>query len=413
MATSPLQQVPSSSIDLAGLSVTTANPSATDPRPGAIYNPLDLAGVVPVGFAPVDGSNYLMLGSQRWTAATAAPGVPGWWSAWTVDTTPSWFVVDGTAGTRTTLRTGPSIPMATASTSRTLRAVETRSPHFVYTLNDVVNSGVHRAVVQIWYVNTTVGTITALGEETIPSGTNMSVSDGTDKEAGTDNLDGTDVSAFTDNLDGTAGTDTVLFNAGLYLTGNYVYVFGIGSSTGRVYTARKLWGKLGTTTNTSPVIDAPDPYWEYDQGSGVWGTDPTLCAPVQTTTGPMVTAGPISVAQYVMASPARPSPGSTKSTYRVISTVAASGTTRTAQMYASLNGRTWVPSAVTVPLGASGSTYLGGTLQFQQLLGGNSSLVVEPANAAVVPYVVAQKATSGGNSQISLTWGVWQIPRQQ
>jgi len=420
MATSPMQQVASTSIDLAGISVCTDNPSVEAPQQGSVYDPTLLAAAVPIGFVPYDSSTWLMINSQRWTSATATSGtgvVPGYYSAYTTSSTPNWFLVDGATGTKSVINAGPDIPMTTTNSSRTLKAVESRSPHFVYTLYDVVNGSVHTAVIQVWLINTATKTVTLIGEETIPTSLNVSTpSDGTDSQPATDNLDGTATGSFTSELDatadGTVGIDSIVFSTGLFLSGPYMHVFGTGSSTNQVYMARKLWGHLGTTINTSSADKSPDPYWEYKTTSQGWSTDSTQCSPLMTTTGVMTTQGPISVAQYTLSTSSRTS-GGQRSVYRVVSTVTSSGTARTAQMYSSLNGRPWVASSTTVPLGGAGTTYMGGGLQFQQQLAANPALVPAATSATAIPYVIATKATSGTGSQVSLTWGVWQIPRQQ
>lgn len=377
MVSSPLRAVHTDSVDLAGLSIATANPSA-NVQGGTVYSPADLAGFLPVSFVPVGLGNHLMLSSQRWTAATVSATSPGYYSAYTVSGDPSWFLVSGTTGTRVTINAGPVVPMPTANDSRTLTGVESRSPHFFYALHDVVNGSTHSAVIQVWLTNTVTDTVTPLGEETVPTGV--------------------------------GGADSIVFSSGLYRSGLYMYLFGAGSTSNAVYLARKPWGQLSMTQNTNFDSTAPNPYWEFYTGTG-WGTDPEACAPIQTTTGPLTTRGPISVAQYGMAT-SRTS-GATKTTYMAVATVGASGSARTAEVYTTLGGRMWEHQESSFPLGSVGSTYMGGTLQFQSMLGVNQSLVDAAVSATAFPYVIAKKASSGSDTQARLTWGAWPVPRQK
>lgn len=382
MVSSPLQQIPSTSVDLAGLSITTANRSTTDPRPGAVYDPNDLAAAVPISFYPIGARSYMMINSLRWTAATVDSTDPAAYTAWTDSATPSWAIVDGATGSKSAINGAYDIPMTTANDSRVLTAVEHLSPNMLYLLNDVTVGSTHSAVIQVWHVNTAIGSTTGAGtvnlvaEETIPVGTN--------------------------------GGDTVAFNKGVYRYGSDMYFFGAGSSTSQVYLARKSWSRLGFLTAPGGSSNAVAPYWEYYTGTG-WGTDPTVLAPVQTTTGPMTTHGPIAVAQYGLS---RTMPGR-KSVYTLLSTVAASGSVRTAQVYASLSNRPYQPVGSPVALGSAGTTYLGGTLQWQSTLGVQPSLVTTPDSSTAIPYLTAVKSTSGGASKISITWGCWQVPRHQ
>ena len=394
MVSSPISQIHSSSVDLAGLSVATANPSTSILQQGSVYDPTQLAAAVPVAFVPTDSSNYIMLNSQRWISATGSSTSAGYYSAHTLDSLPSWFLVNGSTGTKSVINSSPTIPMSTANTSRTLTAVESRSPHFLYTLNDVVNGTTHSAVLQVWNLNTQLKTVLPIGEETIPPALNGSGYGPGSWSTGSNPV--------------WTGSDAILFNTGLYRDGIYMYVLGRGGSTNALYMARKPWGQLSHTHKSDPTAAAPLPYWEFYNGSG-WVSDTNSCAPIQSSSGPITSHGPVSVAHYGLR---RAMPGRSTN-YLALSTVAASGTARSAQVYTSLGGRPWIADPETVSLGTAGSTYLGGTLQCQGMLGANPAMVTPGDSASAWPHVTAVVGSSGSDSQITLNWGLRQIPRQQ
>ena len=419
MATSPQQQVPNNSIDLAGLSVTLSNRTAADPRAGSGYDIADMAAAVPVALYPFGAGTYILVNSRRWTAATPSGTATGFYTAWSENLLPSWFLIDGATGVRSRIHGDPTIPMQTANSSRTLTAVEHRSPDFLYLLNDVVNAGTRSAVVQVWHTNTFTGAITSVAEETIPVGTNgpgfgpgsygdpggvtFGLTAGGDPHTAGSTSFPIDF-ALTAGGGVWRGTDTVVFNKGINMVAPYMYFYGAGSATNAVYMARKPWGQLGATVNPSRTNPAPHPYWEFWSGTG-WTTDDTFLGPIQTTAGPMTTFGPISVAQYGVSSVMAGAPVS----HTLLSTVQAAGTARTAQVYTSLANRPWAPAG-TVPLGTVGDTYLGGTLQFQPVLGVNPTLVNSTSSTAI-PHLTAAKATTGAASRITVAWDCWQVPR--
>lgn len=381
MASSPLDQVPSTAVDAAGLSVSTAVQSPTDPRPGHIYDPTNLAAAVPIHFHPttspsMGGTNFIMLNSTRWTAATLATDDPGFFSDFTADTNPSWVVVNAATGIKTALKSGYTIPMKTVNDSRTLTAAVSRGNDYLWTLNSVAQGDNTVAVMQYWHNNPVLNTVTPLGEETIPAGT--------------------------------AGDDTVNFSSGIRLnatTAPYMYVYGTDTS-GKVYSARKAWSRVGIIgTATHPL----DTQWEYYHNTG-WGTDPTAIAPVQTASGALVSAGPLSFAHYGMQ---RAQSGMSRGLtgYDFVSVVVASSDTRTAQIYSSLGGRPWVATGAPIALGTQGSTYMGGTVQFQQAAGPNPTMINSTTSATAVPYVKSVLSVSGDDSSLVNTWGLLQVPR--
>lgn len=375
MVSSTLPQVLATSIDALGLSTVTSVRSATDPRPGAVYDNAVLAAAVPVHFHPMTapalgGANVMMLNSLRWRAATPAATNPGRFSAYTVDTMPSWLLVNAANGHSFAVNSGVGIPMTTPADSATLTGAVSRGVDMLYTLNKVVLGPVTSAVIAHWHNNTAINTLNAINEETIPAGAN--------------------------------GSDAIIFSAGVHYsaaTDPYLYVYGIGSVTHALYMARKPWARVGLTgTATRPVDGA----WEVFTGTG-FSTDFTAARPIQ---AGLLSYGPVSVANHAL-----PRSVSGKTTnYTFMATTQASGPVMTAQIYSSLGGRPWQPVGAPIGLGSTGSTYLGATVQLQPQLGANAALV-SPTAAAAIPYVLAIKNTSGGSDQIAITWGLFQVPR--
>ena len=381
MATSPLIQIPTSAIDAVGLSITTAIKSATDPRPGHIYESTNLAAAVPVHFHPtvspaMGGTSFLMLNSQRWTAATLSASHPGAYTAFTPTSVPNWVQINAATGIKTTINGAFDIPMKTPGTAA-LTAAVSRGVDMFWTLNEVTNGDITSAVVQHWHNNTAINTINLKSEETIPQGTN--------------------------------GDDAVLFTAGLQwssTTTPYMYAYGTGSSTNHVYAARKAWARVGYVTTSSQTLDTQ---WEYFNGTG-WGYDPTDIAPVQTASGPLISTGPLSFGHHALQ---RGSAGMSKGLtgYNFVSTVQSDGSARSAQIYSSLGGRPWTPIGDPITLGTFGSTYLGATLQFQQQVGPNPTMIDSANSAAAIPYVSSILSVVSGASSIVNNWGLLQVPR--
>lgn len=376
MATSTQAQVPSTAVDSEGLSNATTVRSLTDHTHGTLYDNTVMAAAAPIHFHAVHspslgGDIFLMLNSQRWSAATPSSTDPGFYSAYTADTTPSWFRVVA-SGSKTAINGDPSIPMRTPNTARTLIGAVSRAT-FLWTLLAVTNGSVHSAVIQHWHYNDAIGTVNIIDEETLPTATN--------------------------------GADTVLFNVGVEYsmsTDPYIQVYGAGSSTHQVYRARKRWSRVGNVGVPNAPVDAQ---WEFFTGSG-WSYDPTAARPLTGTLGPLTTYGPMSFAHYARV-------GSTSRQFSghhyLVTTNNASGV-MTAQVWDSVGGRPLAPVGAPVALGTVGSTYAGGTMQLQTQLGINQSQVLS-GNVSAIPYLISTLVTSGGNSQISVVWNCLQVPR--
>jgi len=382
MSTGPLQQVPSTAIDADGLSITTSIKSSLDPRPGHAYNPDSLAAAAIVHLHPytspsLGGTNYLMMMSQRWTTATPDAANPGAYTDYTPTTVPSWVHLNAANGHTSAINSGFEIPMKTANDSRTLTSAVSRGNDMLWALYATQSGETASAVVQHWHVNTVINTVNLRAEETIPAATN--------------------------------GDDQILFSAGLQWNSvitPYMYAYGLGSSTGQVYVARKTWARVGYVgTARNPV----DSQWEVYTGDG-WSPDLTQAGPVQTATGPLTSKGPLSFGYYGMK---RALPGTTLGLtgYTFMSTVTAAGDARSAQIWSSLRNRPWTPTGAPITLGNQGSTYLGGTLQFQPNVAANPAMIDPAASATALPYLTSVMSTSGGASSINVDWGLLQVPR--
>lgn len=374
MASSPLDLVPATSVDTAGLSVATTPRILADGRYGTIYDPVTLAACVPILFTPLDGSDHLMLYSRRWHSGTISTADPGYYTSYTISTRPGWLIVNGSTGLTRQVNASPDIPMSTAHDSAALTAACARPPHYVYLLNTVVLGTTTTAVVQHVFYNQSVKTITTLAEETIP--------DAYIKPPAMSSTAWENLSAAERQVQGVA----VRFDRGLYLSGSHLMVFG-ASPTGQLFQARKDWGRIG--------IAATD--WEYFNGVG-WVSEPTSAAQLAGTTGPMTTAGPLGVALY-------------KNRIRLATTMA-DGNDRYAQVWVATNYGTWRPTGNAVLLGSTADgSYQGGTLQLQPQLAAVESMVAVPASVWAIPFCYTVKTFQLGSSRLAVNWGVWQVSR--
>jgi hypothetical protein len=381
MSTSPLQQIPSTAIDAAGLSVTTAIRSATDPRPGAIYDPTHFAAAVPVHFHPttspsLGGTNFLMINSQHWTAATVSATHPGAYTGFTPVSTPSWVQVNAATGVRSSINGSFSIPMKTPGTA-TLTAAVSRGNNMLWLLNSVAASA-PVAVVQHVHANPILNVIGVNGEEVIPNASN--------------------------------GSDSITFSAGLQwsrTTTPYMLAYGIGSVTGQVYAARKTWARVGYV---GTPLHPQDSQWEVYTGSG-WSTDTTTAGPVTSTIGPLHSLGPLSFGQVALHRTQR-GVGNGLTAHNFVAVVTASGPQMSAQVYSALGGRPWQPAGDLIPLGSTANgSYVGATLQFHGAVGPNPAMVDGVNSSNAIPYSVTTMAASGGASSLTTDWGLLQVGR--
>lgn len=390
MASTATSQVPTGSLDTAGISISTATPTADNVRAGTIYNPALLAAAQSVWFHPLFDGRYLMVNSRTWSAGTPAGGI-GYFSGYTESLDPSWLIVDGPSGAIAPVPNFPVIPFRNSPDTAQVTAAASRPPNYLFLLHQVSINDTVAAILQIMNI-TTSGAVTIAGEEILP----------------------------TVAID----SDSVLFDRGVQFTNPYLTVYGCDSAN-VVYAMRKPWAKIGTTPSIDPAridpttqfqavglsklanvvtplpttinpspqthagIGATQVAWEYYSGAG-YTSDSTHLAPITTSSGTsLTTTGPMSFAMV--------------GNRWVFSTVATSGSTITAQLWSSRSGRPLMPMGSPVALGSTSSgTYLGGGLQLQPQL--KVAAVPSGAKAALL-YVVSTKLSASGNFSLANTWG--------
>lgn len=167
MASSPQDITPADSVDIPGLSVATAMPTA-DGRFGSIYNQA-LGACAPIYSTPLTDTDHLLLFSRRWKSASSSPTEVGYYTSYTIDNKPGWMIVSS-PGVRRPVDDSYDIPMETAHDSAILTAATARPPFSVYLLNTVAYGSTVSAVLQHILYNPIMGTITTVSEETIPDG---------------------------------------------------------------------------------------------------------------------------------------------------------------------------------------------------------------------------------------------------
>lgn len=374
MASSPLEAVDSHSIDTAGISVATSPRTFANSRYGTIYDPVTLAGCTPVLFTPLDGSDYLMLYSRRWINGVVSGANPGHYTSYSISNEPGWLILNGSTGVSRMVDGDPNIPMNTPHTSATLVDACSRPPHYIYTLNTVTGTTGTSAVVQHLFYNQSIKTFNIQAEETVPNGYTRPV--GMTEAAW----------AALSSAQKQAQGAVVRFDRGVYFATPYLIVFG-ASPTGQLFTARKNWGWIGY----------PAYGWEYFTGDG-WASEPTSASQVQSTTGPMTTAGPVSVLNY-------------QNRIR-LATVVASGNNRYGQVWVATNYHTWRPTGSPILLGSvADGSYQGGTLQFQPQMAAVDTLVNTPSAAWAIPFCYTTKTFELGSSSLKVNWSLWQVSR--
>lgn len=371
MATSPLQQIASAAVDAAGLSISTATPSSSNAQLGTAYDLATMAAAAPIHFHPLSsqslgGNSYLMINGVSWSAATASSTVTGAYTAFTANTTPTWVTVNAATGATSAVNGSTVIP---APDGATLTAAASRGSENLWLLH---STGDPTATLQRWFNNQQVGNIQQVDQETLPIATN--------------------------------GDDTIAFTAGVHhsaTTTPYLYVYGAGSTSNNLYQARKAWATSGLSSTSGTG-------WEVYTGTG-WSADMSTAGPISGTAGPLTSTGPVSLGHQSINRVAKAmTAGQSGVTY--LATTQGT-TTMTSQIYSSLAGRAWKPVGSPVSLGTAGSTYTGGTVQFQSHIGPNASMVDSTTSSSAIPYVVTTKASTGGHSTLNTNWSLLQVPR--
>jgi hypothetical protein len=352
-------QLPPGSLDTAGISVSTATPTADNPRAGTIYDFTTLAAAQPIWFHPLHDGRYLMVNAATWSAATPGGGV-GSYASYTASDVPSWLVVDGVSGATAPVPGQPTVPFLSAPSEALVVAGASRHPGYLFLLHAATVGGSSAGIVQHFSVATS-GAITLAAEEVVPT-------------VGT-------------------GAHTVVFDRGLQLTDPYLIVYG-SDSTGTVYAARKPWSKIGVTTamaspQTHRSLGATQVAWEYYTGTG-YSPDSTECAPLTTVAGTSLrTEGPISLAQV--------------KNQLILATVDTA--TYTAQVHVSRSGRPITPIGPPIVLGNTDS-YQGGGLGLQPTL---TPVTIPAGMVTAIPYVISTKLTDTSGDTLKNTWGTLSI----
>jgi len=339
-------------VDLTGISTATATRSLQAPVQGMIYDPAELAAVVPVHFHPLTPQRYLMLFSRHWTDATVSESHPGAYTDYTEVLDPGWVTISS-GWVREIPWSSYLIPGADAKSEgqgRFLTAACSRTSDYLYVLTADDNGN---ALVQHFHYNPYRDMMTQVAREYLEPIT----------------VEGTQVH----------------FTEGIYLSGRFVVVIGSGTD-GQVWLARKPWGRVGVTSVSDPGgtgehIDTP--VWQYAGRDG-WSADPAEARQI-----PLSTVGPVSTAVL--------------GGRRLVATVAADGDDRVAVIRRVDDlgpGCRIGPVLKEVALGSTDDgTYLGHTAALQQHLQAS-------AGGLVVPYVTARLVAEGGASRIQVDWDV-------
>jgi hypothetical protein len=392
MSTSPAIQVPVDSFDTLGVSVATSPRSSAVPRQGSVYDLITMAAASPIWFHPIADGRLLMINSQIWDAATPVGG-SGAYSAYTVDTVPSWFLLDGPTGKRTAVPGGSvHIPMTTAATGVTVIAAASRPPNLLFLLSSGTINSATNAILQRFHVNPNTSVAIA-NEEVLPLLYIDSLG-GVDTPAG---LIAKQLAAHEASTTVPTIVSSIVFNAGMQYDSPNLVLYGTDSSN-NVYKIRKPWGRVGHNTQTSVTFvkrTANDTIgsalgWQYYNGTG-YSSDPTTLASM-----PITTHGPMSFGLY--------------RNQVMMTTVSLSGTTYTGQFWISKSGQPFVQQATTVALGSSADgSYLGGGIQLMPQLSPNPTASVMLGALSGIPYVISKRTGSASDYVLDTVWNILPI----
>lgn len=362
MSTSPLNQVPENSYDSTGVSIVVSDRSATDPRPGAFFDP-DFAAVSPIHFQKLDGSKVIGVFSERWSNGVRPVDSqdPNLFATRTVDTEPSWAIFDGATGYHYPIpgQQGFNPPTRIKYDTRIATGACSRINSYLYVLQRLTYGGYAFSVVSLYHINPVSWQVNLLAEEKIPSAV--------------------------------IGGKQVVFDRGIHYGDTFLTFFG-ADTDGVLYVARKNWGYVGR--NTGLYQTAANIQYQTAKG---WTEDPLGMVSIKDSGGmPLTSVGPVDLADF---------------RGKVwISTVKNDGGNMSAQVYASRGlYESWAPENDPYALGTLGSTYMGGTVYFQPTLRAHPAAVAT-GTITGIPLVYATKVISGGNQAIELTWDLWPIP---
>lgn len=471
MVSSPLDLTPSNSVDVPGLSVATAQPRASDNRAGSIYDST-IAACVPIYSTPLTDTDYLVLFSRRWTAASASPVQTGYYISYTIDNTPGWMIVNAPTGTRRPVTNSYDIPMSMSRDSAILTAACSVPPYSTYLLNSVTHGSTTSAVLQHAYYNQSLDTLGMLSEEVIPdaalAGPPVAL---VYNLPGIDNLILTaEVTAriFTRNITTWNHVAITSLNPGITLpstaitpvyrtdtnttTTKFQSYFGTSGTGSGTTSAQEALTTVETTAgaitfvekpfaaqSSYPTVRFPSLTVRFDRGLFLqdqylyvfgatpggkvcmarkrWGRIGIAGVDWEYFTGQGWDIDPTEVGQLTTTTGLLTSVGpisafSFERNRIRIACVTAVGSNRYAQVYSRTNALDWKPSGSPIPLGsAADGSYQNGTLQFHPQLRVVESLIDTPDASTAIPYSYTTKVFGTGTSGLHVTWGAWQISR--
>lgn len=280
MSTNATLQVVSSSLDIFGLTVATASRSLESARHGTVYDSWQLAAGQPVWFQPLPNGKYLALFAKRLTNATPASTSPlpsVLYTTGSINTAPTWAVVDPASGGTTDIA---EIPSRMVGTRNLTAAIGNRD--YLFTLSDYqLGDGTSTALVQHFRIDGQ-NKLTLVAEEVVPRSLGL----------------------------------------GLYADKTHLWIFGDDGS-GALALARKNWGRIGSNSDPNPNMN-----WQF-RGRNGWYSEPIRLAPLDgPVDGTIPAQGPCTVARYednfyLMATTCTTHPATVTTTTTTTSTVAA------------------------------------------------------------------------------------------
>ena len=341
------------SVETTGISVLTGKRADDTPGlTGAIYSASDLAAGCLVGAHQISPKEQILIFGTTWTSATPAT-LPQEYTAYTVESDPTWFHCDVSTGKLSPLRDRGLKYFTT-------EGLDTSS----FRLNSVV-SGVEGLVIL------GRGTLGGLPVTFLKKYNFTSETHDFQYPASWVEYD-------------VAGVD---YSKAAFLDGGFFYNFGRENSTGQIFMRRKSWLSI-----FSPRAD-----WEYRNNKG-WSVNGSEKDPLVDRRGvPLYTSGPISVARYGL--------------YTLMTLVKDTGVVRTGVCYGTVGLFTpWVLQDHQVALGSTGDgSYTGGGLYLQQSIKANPdhpTLKAPSKFAAAIPYCYSIASVSGANRSIKNTWNL-------
>ena len=255
MSTFAADQIPAGSYDNSAVSIVVSNKNNSDSRKGMFFGD-DFAVALPVHFHDVGNGKFIGIFSERWHTVASNSNDPNLFDSHETDNSPSWALFDGVNGHRGSIsgQYGDTPPTDIACDSRVVVGACSRTSSYLYMLQRYTLGEAVFGVVSHFHINPVTFQVNLMGEASIP---NISV-------------DGNDI----------------VFDRGITYSSLYLNIAGRDSS-GRIYMARKNWGS---------VAKRNDPI-EYQSDRG-WSQNPSSIKPLKTSSGDLISVGPVSFAEY-------------------------------------------------------------------------------------------------------------------